>query len=155
MLKDDISNVLNFQRRLLFAHSNNHRCNSRTHTSAVIWRIVDGHIVTDVFRSKKSSSALLVHEQKAPLKGCLSSHYSAACGDCKRKIYKNTGSVCKRYHSGNICKTYQRANYISLRTSRRAYLPSSSYVRWRVLWNRDDVSTCLATTVLCTWSRYG
>ena len=95
MLKDDISNVLNFQRRLLFAHSNNHRCNSRTHTSAVIWRTVDGHIVTDVFRSKKSSSALLVHEQKAPLKGCLSSHYSAACGDCKRKIYKNTGSVCK------------------------------------------------------------
>ena len=32
---------------------------------AVTWRTVHEHIVADAFRSKKSSSALLVHEQQA------------------------------------------------------------------------------------------
>ena len=36
--------------------------------SAVTWRTVHEHIVADAFRSKKSSSVLLVHEQHAPQK---------------------------------------------------------------------------------------
>ena len=35
---------------------------SRTQIRAVTWRIVHEHIVADTFCSKKSSSALLVHE---------------------------------------------------------------------------------------------
>ena len=33
---------------------------------AVTWQTVHEHIVADAFCSKKSSSALLVHEQQAP-----------------------------------------------------------------------------------------
>ena len=42
------------------------------------------HIVADTFRSKKSISALLVYEQEAPQKWCLSSCHSTPCGDYKR-----------------------------------------------------------------------
>ena len=38
--------------------------------SAVTWRIVHEHIVTEAFRSKKSSSALLAHEQQTSQKRC-------------------------------------------------------------------------------------
>ena len=37
------------------------------------WRTVHEHIVGDMFRSKKISSALIVDEQQASQKGCLSS----------------------------------------------------------------------------------
>ena len=36
--------------------------------SAVTWKTVNENIVADTFRSKKRSSALLVHEQEAPYK---------------------------------------------------------------------------------------
>ena len=42
--------VFNFQQRLLFAHSNNHRYNSETQISAVTWRTVHEPIVADAFR---------------------------------------------------------------------------------------------------------
>ena len=44
---------------------------SETQISAVTWRTANEHILADTFCSKKSSSALLVHEQKASQKGCL------------------------------------------------------------------------------------
>ena len=53
MLKDDISNVFNFQQCLLFWHSRNHRCNSKTQISAGTWRTVHEHIVADAFRSRR------------------------------------------------------------------------------------------------------
>ena len=55
MLIDDILNVLKFQQRLLYAHLSNHRYNSRTQISAVIWQTVLEHIVADAFHSKKNS----------------------------------------------------------------------------------------------------
>ena len=64
MLKDDILNVYNFRQRYLFAHCSNHRYNNGTQISAETWRTVHEHIWADAFRSKKSSSALLVHKQK-------------------------------------------------------------------------------------------
>ena len=39
--------------------------------SAVTWRTVHEHVAADAFCSKKSSSALLAHEQQAPQKKCL------------------------------------------------------------------------------------
>ena len=51
MLNDSISNVFNFQQRLLFPHSRNHRCSS----GSQIWT-VHKHIVAEAFRSKKSLS---------------------------------------------------------------------------------------------------
>ena len=38
---------------------------------------------------------IYIHEQQAPLKRCLSSRHSTACGDYKRNIYENTSSVRK------------------------------------------------------------
>ena len=104
-LKDDISNVFNFQQRLLFAHINNRRCNSGTQISAVTWETIHEHIVANVFCSKKSSSVLLFQEQQASLKWCLSSRHSTACCDCKKNIYENTGSGCKM--SERWKETYQ------------------------------------------------
>ena len=48
--------------------------------SAVTWQTVHEHIVADAFRSKKSSSALLVHEQHASQKRCLLNRQSTASG---------------------------------------------------------------------------
>ena len=48
--------------------------------SGVKWRTVHEHIVADVFRSKKNSSALLVHEQQASQQRCLLNRHSPACG---------------------------------------------------------------------------
>ena len=61
---------------------------SGTQISAVTWRTIHEHLVTDVFRSRKSSSALLVHAKQASQKWYLSSHHSTACGDYKRHIYE-------------------------------------------------------------------
>ena len=44
-IKDDISNIFNFQQSLLFAHSRSHRCNSATQTNAVTWGTVHEHII--------------------------------------------------------------------------------------------------------------
>ena len=55
---------------LLLAHTSNHRCNSEIQISAVTLWTVHEHIVANPFRSKKSSSALLVHEQQVSLKWC-------------------------------------------------------------------------------------
>ena len=74
-LKDDILNVFSIQQRC-FARSNNHRCKMLSTISAVSWRTVHEHIVADTFRSKKSSSALFVHEQQASQKRYLSSYHS-------------------------------------------------------------------------------
>ena len=41
----------------------------------------------------KSFSVLLIHEQQASQKWCLSSHHSTACGDYKRNIYMRTQAV--------------------------------------------------------------
>ena len=57
-------NPLNFQQHLLLLSSCNHRQNSGTQIIAAIWQTVHEDMVADVFRSKKSSSALLVHEQQ-------------------------------------------------------------------------------------------
>ena len=65
------------------------------HIHIYIIHILTYSTVADAFRFKKSSSALLVHEQQAPQNWCLSSSHSTACGDYKRKIYENTSSVCK------------------------------------------------------------
>ena len=46
--------------------------------SVVTWRTVHEHLVEGTFRSKKSSSAVLVHEQQGPKRGCLSSFNSTA-----------------------------------------------------------------------------
>ena len=54
MLKDDTSNVFNFQQCFLCGHSSNRRCNSGTKISVVTWQAVHEHIVADVFHSKKS-----------------------------------------------------------------------------------------------------
>ena len=59
------------------------------------WRTAHEHITADAFCSKKSLSALLVHEQRASLKWFFSSLHSTACGDSMRKVYENTGCVCK------------------------------------------------------------
>ena len=45
--------------------------NSGTQISPVTWRPVNKHIVSDVFYSKKSSSALLAHEQQGSLSDAL------------------------------------------------------------------------------------
>ena len=83
MFNDDILNVCNFQQHFLFADCNNHRNNTGTKISTVTWWTVHKHIVTDMFCSKKSSSNLLVHEQQASQKWCLSSHHSTACDEEK------------------------------------------------------------------------
>ena len=51
--------------------------------SAVAWRTVHEYIVADAFRSKKSSSALLVQKQQTSQKCCLSSRNSTAFSDYK------------------------------------------------------------------------
>ena len=69
----------------------------RTQICAVTWRrTVHEHIVADASRSKKSSSAILVHEQQASRKWCLLSRHSTPCGGCKRKVYENTRGVCAK-----------------------------------------------------------
>ena len=50
------------------------------------WQTVHEHIVAAAFCSKKSSSAVPVHEQQAPQKWCVSSCHLVACGDYKRNI---------------------------------------------------------------------
>ena len=50
---------------------------------AVAWRTVHEYIVADAFRSKKSSSALLVQKQQTSQKCCLSSRNSTAFSDYK------------------------------------------------------------------------
>ena len=47
--------------------------------SAVTWRTAHEHIVADALHSKKSSSALPVHEQQASQKRCLLNRHSSAC----------------------------------------------------------------------------
>ena len=54
MLNDNISNVFNFQQRLFFPHSSNHRCNSWTQISAVTWQTVHKYIVAHAFHSRRS-----------------------------------------------------------------------------------------------------
>ena len=39
-----------------------------TEISVVTWRNVHEHIVADMFRPKKSSLTLIVHEEQTPLK---------------------------------------------------------------------------------------
>ena len=66
MLKDDILlNVFNFQQRLLFAYRSSRRYTSVTQMSEVTWQTIHKHVAEDTFCSKKSSSALHVHEQEA------------------------------------------------------------------------------------------
>ena len=48
--------------------------------SAVAWRTLHEHIVADAFRSKKSSSALLVHERQASQKRWVLNRHSTVCG---------------------------------------------------------------------------
>ena len=57
--------------------------------SAVTWRTVHEHLVANALRSSNSPSALLIHEQQASQKWCLSSHHSTACGDFERIIHEN------------------------------------------------------------------
>ena len=70
--------------------------------SAVVWRAVWKHMVADAFHSKRSSSALLAHEQLTPQKGCFSCrhsiacHQSTACGDYRKNIYESTSLQCQR-----------------------------------------------------------
>ena len=75
---------------------------------------------------KNSLSALLVDQQPASLKWCLSSRHSTACGDCKIKIYIYIYTyiyiyiyiytciyiyiyiciyICIRPQAGSVCKT--------------------------------------------------
>ena len=49
--------------------------------------------IYDAFRSKESSPVLLVHEQQAYEKRCLSSRHSTACSDYTKNIYENTSNV--------------------------------------------------------------
>ena len=46
----------------------------------MIWQTVHERTVTDIFRSKKSSSVPLVHEQQASQKRCPLNRRSTACG---------------------------------------------------------------------------
>ena len=80
---------------LLLAHSSNHRCKSVEHNSAMTWQKVHQHTVVDAFCSRKSLSALLVHEEHASQKRYLSSCHSTACGEYNRNIYENTRSMRK------------------------------------------------------------
>ena len=50
------------------------------------WTVLE-HIVGDAFCSKKSLSALLVHDPQALQKLCLSSHHPNPSGDYKGYIY--------------------------------------------------------------------
>ena len=61
---------------------------SGTQISAATWRTVHEHLVTDAFRSKKSSSALFLYAKQTSQKWYLSSHHSTTCGDYKRHIYE-------------------------------------------------------------------
>ena len=61
--------------------------------SAVTWRTVPEHIVADAFRSKKSSSALLVHEQQASQKRCFLNHHSTAYGQKKEYVCEHKQNV--------------------------------------------------------------
>ena len=54
-----------------------------------IWQAIHEHIVANTFRSKKSSSALLVNEQQASQKWFLSIRHATACGVSKINIYEN------------------------------------------------------------------
>ena len=56
-----------------------------------------------MFCSKKSSSALLVHEQQVPQKWCLSSCHWSPCGEYKWNIYEDTSTVRKTYKCGACC----------------------------------------------------
>ena len=84
-------NVCNFQQRLLFAYPSNHRYNNGAQISA--WQTVHEPIVVDTFHSKKSSPVLLVYKLQVSQKWCFSSRHSTACGNYKKNIYGNTGSV--------------------------------------------------------------
>ena len=59
----------------------NHRYDSGTQISGVTWQTVHDNIVADAFYPKKSLSELLVLDQQALQKWCLSSRHSTACGD--------------------------------------------------------------------------
>ena len=61
MLNNDMSNVLDFQQCLFFAHGSSHRCNSGTQISVVTWRTVHEHIVVDVYSSRTLIFVPLLH----------------------------------------------------------------------------------------------
>ena len=75
--------------------------NVETQISAVKWRTIHQHIVAEAFRSKKSSSALLLHEQQASQKWSLSRRHLTACSDYKRNIY-DTQSAQSQSHRSKI-----------------------------------------------------
>ena len=62
----------------IFIYVNIYRVEYKKTISVVTWRTVHEHLVEGTFRSKKSSSAVLVHEQQGPKRGCLSSFNSTA-----------------------------------------------------------------------------
>ena len=81
MLKDVILNVFEFQQRCCFHLVITTDVKQWNKISVVTGRTVHEHLQADTFFSKKSLSALLVHEQQASQKLCTSSYHSDAFGD--------------------------------------------------------------------------
>ena len=70
------------------------------------WWTVNKKTVSDAFFSKRSTSALLGHEQQTAQKWCLSIRHSTACGDYNENVYENTSNVCKTHKCWKM--TYQK-----------------------------------------------
>ena len=58
MLKNEMWNVCDFQKHLLFAHRSKHRYNGGTQISGGTRWTAHKHVVSDAIHSKKGSSAL-------------------------------------------------------------------------------------------------
>ena len=99
MLKDDILNVFNFQQRCCLHIVITTDVKQWNTISAVTWRAVHEYKVADAFRSKKSSSVLLVHEQQASQKWSLSRRHLTACSDYKRNIYDTQSAQSQSHRS--------------------------------------------------------
>ena len=63
-----VQSVFNFQQRCYLHIRVATDLKQWNTTSAVTWGTVHEHIIADTFCSKRSSSALLLHEQQAPQK---------------------------------------------------------------------------------------
>ena len=85
---------------------------------AVTWQTAYENTVADALHSKKSSSALLVHEQQAPQKWCIPSNakgkYMRTQAVCaKRLMLKETSVVtalCKQQHCWKL-KTFNMSSF--------------------------------------------
>ena len=95
MLKDEILNVFNFQQRCRLHIAVNTDVKQWNTIYTETWRTVPEHIVADVFHSKKSSSAPLIHEIKHHKNDSFQVTIQRLGVTTKGK-YKRTQAVCAK-----------------------------------------------------------